>query len=130
MIAYLYLMNKVYPARVNDAPNLLYYEELVEAHFKLVNSDKDDEILLLNYRNAFFFFKNHVYNAVNDAYRMIKHELDDFDTIQFEHNMTKLENTHYNMDRLLEVISHFSFILSGYNLDRSASIRPDAEVRN
>ena len=116
MIAYKYLMNKIYPARINDKPNLLYYNELAKAHFQLTHSTGEDELLLTKYRNAFVFFRKQVCNAANDGYRVLQHELDDFEKTQLEHCIKKLKSTFYDMDELLEIISYINLILSGHDV--------------
>ncbi|TCD08250.1 hypothetical protein EZ449_12640 [Pedobacter frigidisoli] len=116
MNSYKYLMNKIYPARVNDQPDMQFYKEMIKAHFKLQSAVIGDESLILDYRNAFFFLRNHIHNAVKDGYRLITNQLDEADKNQLEENIHKLETPLYDISELEKILSYINLIFSAYDL--------------
>lgn len=111
-------MDKIYPARVNDQPNMQFYKEMIKAHFRLQSATNRDESLFLDYRNAFFFLRNHIYNAVNDGYRLITNQLDDTDKNQLEKNIKRLKDPMYDIRELEEILSYINLIFSAYDLTK------------
>jgi len=115
--SYHYLIKKIYPARVNDGADLELYKEVEKAHFRLENASKKDESLFLNYRNAFFFFKRNINNAIKDGFGLIKNQLDDTDKDQLEATIKKLDGALYDIKEIEEIVSYSNMIFSSYDLD-------------
>ncbi|WP_316803006.1 hypothetical protein [Pedobacter nototheniae] len=116
MNAYKCLLNKIYPARVGEQPDLLIYFNAEKALFNLQNSDLNHEVLNLEFRNAFYFLRKHLYNCVNDAYRVLACQMDDFDKQQFAYHIEKLSNSFYDINELENIISSINTIISAYEL--------------
>lgn len=116
MNAYKCLLNKVYPARIGEQADLLIYFNAEKAFFNLQNSNLDFEVLNLEFRNAFYFLKKHVYNCVNDAYRILECQMDDFDKKQLGYCIEKLTNSFYDITELENILTYINTVISAYNL--------------
>ncbi|MCX3266437.1 hypothetical protein [Pedobacter agri] len=110
------LITKIYPARVNDEIEMEFFKELLKARFQLKNSKTEDESLLLNYRNAFFFFKKHICDAIKDGFRLIESQLDDSERNQLAHTITRLNGQLYDIVDLERILSYTNLIFSSHDL--------------
>jgi len=117
MNSYRYLINKIYPARVNEQSDLQFYKAMEKAYFKLQSAQEKNETLFLDYRNAFYLLRKHIYSAIADAYRLIRSQIDDFDRKLLESNIEKLNSPLYDINELEEILSYTNLILSGYDLN-------------
>lgn len=71
----------------------------------------------MNYRNAFFFFKRKINNAIKDGFGLIKNQLDDIDKNQLEATIKKLDGALYDIKEIEEIVSYSNMIFSSYDLD-------------
>lgn len=115
--SYRYLIKKIYPARIYDVVDINIYKEFEKAHFKLEHSLVKDESLFLSYRNALFFFRKHISNAIKDGFGLIRNQLDDSDKYQLEATIQKLDGSLYDINELEEIVSYSNMIFSSYDLD-------------
>lgn len=116
MNAYIFFLNKVYPARVGEQSDLLIYFNAEKALFNLQNSNDNTEALNLEFRNAFYFLKKHICNAINDVYRVLEYQMDDFDKKQLKCCIEKLNGSLYNINELENILSYINTVISAYEL--------------
>ncbi len=118
MKSYKYLINKIYPARVNEDSDMTLYYTMEKAYFKLKMTEDKNGTVLYEYWCEFYFLKQHICKAITDGMQMIAMEADEFDCNQLENIIYKLNSNLYDINELEELLSFANLIFSGYSLNK------------